>query len=214
MLVYFLLALLLLPFSQAYAVDQQQDNKQIIAVHIYTDAQLLELIRDNQYLQQVTADRCQLVNDIRANAEVLTEPLYQFLWGEMLNHGVCVKANPTRGMKQLMQSAEQGSPEALVKLAQYYRDGKYVIKDKSRAVHYALPAAAGGDLPAQLILVELLGQGFGSPLDYELAYHWLYNQVFADSATKKKAHKLLQVLATKMPDSAVARAQKVYLRSY
>ena len=46
-----------------------------------------------------------------------------------------------------------------------------------------------------------------------MAYHWLYNDVFVDEATKKKALSLLQVLAAKMPPSAVARAQQEQLRT-
>ena len=42
------------------------------AVDIYSDQQLISLIRSNQYLQRVKADDCQLVQDIEARAEVLT----------------------------------------------------------------------------------------------------------------------------------------------
>jgi hypothetical protein len=54
------------------------------AVDIYSDQQLISLIRSNQYLQRVKADDCQLVQDIEARAEVLQQPMYQFLWAEML----------------------------------------------------------------------------------------------------------------------------------
>lgn len=181
------------------------------AVDIYSDQQLISLIRSNQYLQRVKADDCQLVQDIEARAEVLQQPMYQFLWGEMLNNGVCVKAHPSRGMALLQTSAEQGSAEAMVKLADYYYRGKLVIKDPNRAVQYVLPAAANGDLTARMTLVRLFGEGYGSPADYELGYHWLYNSIFDDDAQQKKASSLLQMLAAKMPASIVARAQKPQL---
>ncbi|WP_165872349.1 SEL1-like repeat protein [Shewanella frigidimarina] len=181
------------------------------AVDIYSDQQLISLIRSNQYLQRVKADDCQLVQDIEARAEVLQQPMYQFLWGEMLNNGVCVKAHPSRGIALLKTSAEQGSAEAMVKLADYYYRGKLVIKDPNRAVQYVLPAAANGDLTAIMTLVRLFGEGYGSPADYELGYHWLYNSIFDDDAQQKKASSLLQMLAAKMPASTVARAQQPQL---
>ncbi|MCL1114631.1 MULTISPECIES: tetratricopeptide repeat protein [Shewanella] len=181
------------------------------AVDIYSDKQLISLIQSNQYLQRVKADECQLVQDIEARAEILQQPLYQFLWAEMLNHGVCVKAHPSRGMMLLQTSAEQGSAEAMVKLADYYYRGKLVMKNPNRAVQYVLPAAANGSLSARMMLVRLFSEGYGSPTDYEMGYHWLYNSIFDDDAQQKKASSLLQVLAAKMPASVVARAQQSQL---
>jgi hypothetical protein len=59
----------------------------------------------------------------------------------------------------------------------------------------------------------LFGEGYGSPRDYEMGYHWLYNDVFSDEATKQEAMKLLMVLEAKMPASAVDRAKQEHLRS-
>ena len=183
------------------------------AVDIYSQEQLIELIRTKQYLTRVTGDDCQLVQDIEARAEVLKQPLYQYLWAEMLNHGICVKANPPRGISLLRDSAEQGSAEAMLRIAEYYHDGQFVIKDRERAIHYVMPAAANGDLPSRMMLVRLFGEGYGSPRDFEMGYHWLYNDVFSDEVTKQKALELLKVLEQKMPPSAVARAKQEHLRS-
>ena len=183
------------------------------AVDVYTQEQLVDLIRTKRYLTQVKGDDCQIVQDIEARAEVLKQPLYQYLWAEMLNYGICVKANPPRGIAMLKTSAEQGSAEAMVRMAEYYRDGKFVIEDKQRAVQYTLPAAATGDLPARMMLVRLFGEGYGSPRDYEVGFHWLYNEVFSDETTQAEAINLLKVLEAKMPPSAVARAKKEHLRT-
>lgn len=183
------------------------------AVDVYTQEQLVELIRSKRYLSQVKGDDCQIVEDIEARAEVLKQPLYQYLWAEMLNYGICVKANPPRGISMLKTSAEQGSAEAMVRMAEYYHDGKFVIEDKQRAVQYVLPAAATGDLPARMMLVRLFGEGYGSPRDYEVGFHWLYNEVFSDETTQAEAINLLKVLEAKMPPSAVARAKKEHLRT-
>ncbi|MGS0693884.1 tetratricopeptide repeat protein [Shewanella sp. 0m-4] len=183
------------------------------AVDVYTQEQLVELIRSKRYLTQVKGDDCQIVQDIEARAEVLKQPLYQYLWAEMLNYGICVKANPPRGIAMLKTSAEQGSAEAMVRMAEYYHDGKFVIEDKQRAVQYTLPAAATGDLPARMMLVRLFGEGYGSPRDYEVGFHWLYNEVFSDETTQAEAINLLKVLEAKIPPSAVARAKKEHLRT-
>ncbi|MDB2387482.1 flagellar protein MotX [Shewanella sp.] len=183
------------------------------AVDVYTQEQLVDLIRSKHYLTQVKGDDCQIVEDIEARAEVLQQPLYQYLWAEMLNYGICVKANPPRGISMLKTSAKQGSAEAMVRMAEYYHDGTFVMEDKERAVQYALPAAATGDLPARVMLVRLFGEGYGSPRDYETGFHWLYNEVFSDETVKTEAMNLLKVLEAKMPPSAVARAKKEHLRT-
>lgn len=183
------------------------------AVDIYSQEQLIELIRSKQYLARVKSDDCQLVQDIEARAEVLKQPLYQYLWGEMLNYGTCVKANPPRGMALMRDAVAQGSAEAMVRMAEYYHEGRFVIQDKERAIQYVLPAAANADLPARMMLVRLFGEGYGNPRDFEMAYHWLYNHVFSDEATKKEALELLKVLEQKMPPSAIARAKQAHLRS-
>lgn len=189
-------------------------NSQLQSIDIYSDEQLLDLIAKEAYLDRVQHDDCQLLQDIEANAEVLKQPLYQFLWGEMLNYGVCVAANPSRGMSMLKQAAEQGSSEAMVKVAKYYQHGRFVIQNKDRAVQYVLPAAANGNQIAALMLVRLLSEGYGSPRDYESAYRWLFNQVFSDVERKLEALKLLQGLEARMPASYVARARKASFFSH
>lgn len=201
------LLLLIVSLNPTAAIAQTR------AVDIYSQEQLVELIRTKQYLTRVRGDDCQLVQDIEARAEVLKQPLYQYLWAEMLNHGICVKANPPRGIALLRNSAEQGSAEAMLRIAEYYHDGQFVIQDRERAIHYVMPAAANGDLPSRMMLVRLFGEGYGSPRDFEMGYHWLYNDIFSDEATKQEALELLKVLEQKMPPSAIARAKQEHLRS-
>ncbi|MBT1443887.1 sel1 repeat family protein [Shewanella sp. JM162201] len=185
------------------------------AVDVYTQEQLLELIRSQKHLEQVKkVDDCQLVQDIEARAEVLKQPLYQYLWGEMFIHGTCVKQDAPRGLALLKASAGQGSTEAMLQIARYYEQGKYVLKNKHRSVQYLYPAAANGDQQARMMLVRLYNEGFGSPRDYEMAYHWLYNEVFNDQKTKDQAWGLLKKLESKMPASAVARARGEHLWNY
>ncbi|MCL1143781.1 tetratricopeptide repeat protein [Shewanella gaetbuli] len=203
--------LLLLSIIFFQGLSAQSVKAESAAFDIYSDEQLINLIRNDQYLKRVKLDECQLVQDIEARAEVLQQPLYQFLWGEMLAHGVCVKAHPARGVAMLQTAAEQGSAEAMLKLADYYYRGKYVVKNPHRSVQYTLPAAAQGNVDARLMLVKLFAEGYGSPNDYEMGYHWLYNSIFDDEKKQREATSLLQQLAAQMPTSIVERAQQQQL---
>ena len=57
-------------------------------------------------------------------------------------------------------------------------------------------------------LAELLLRDYGSPLDYEDAYRWLYNSVSADKRTHRRIAMLRQGLELRMPDNIIARAKR------
>lgn len=177
-------------------------------VQIYKQSELIGWINKNQHLNKVVEDRCQLVEDIKARAEIVKIPAYEFLWGDMLAWGVCVEKNATLGLHYIEQSARQGLPAGLEQMGRYYANGILVQKDMKRALEYLREGSAGGNLNAQLQLVELFNQGYGSPLDYGDAYHWLHNAVIADDKTHKKASLALAKLAEKMPEKVVKRAMR------
>ena len=79
-------------------------------VELYTQDELLKMIRQNTHLQRVKADECQLVQDIEARAEIMKLPSYQFLFGDMLAYGVCVPRDVERGWDFMLQAASQGLP--------------------------------------------------------------------------------------------------------
>ena len=161
-------------------------SQQLEAVQIYSQDELIKLINDNEHLERVVTDRCQLVQDIEARAEVLRVPAYQFLWGDMLAWGVCVDAEPERGVYYMREAASQGLAAALEQLGRYHANGKLVQEDKKRAVIYLREASALGNLRAQLQLAELFIDGYGSPYDFEDLYHWLYNAITDDSRTHQR----------------------------
>jgi len=196
-----LLPLSLLFSSWAYAQEP------ITAVPLYTESELIALINKNTHLARVKADDCQLVQDIEARANKMALPSYQFLYGDMLAYAVCVDRNVELGVYYMRQAAQQGLAAALEQLGRYYDIGRLVQKDKAMAVTYLREASAQGNLKAQLRLVNLFNQGFGSPRDYEDAYRWLFHSMVADKATHKKVEQALAKLAQKMPDSVVARAR-------
>ncbi len=177
------------------------------AVPLYSESELIALINKNVHLQRVKADDCQLVQDIEARANKMALPSYQFLYGDMLAYNVCVERNVELGVYYMRKSAEQGLAAALEQLGRYYDTGRLVQQDKAMAITYLREASAQGNLKAQLRLVKLFNDGYGSPRDFEDAYRWLFNAMVADKATHKKIENALTKLAQKMPDSVVERAR-------
>ncbi len=178
------------------------------AVELYTDDELNRLIAANKHLQRIKADDCQLVEDIKARAELVKLPSYQFLWGDMLAWGVCVDVNVELGMYYIRASARQGQPRALEQLGRYYVQGRFVQQDTARAIPLLQQSAKLDFLPAKLQLAELLVQGYGSPYDYQTAYTYLYNTTTGDPKTHRKVTRLLRQLENLMPQHVVSAAKQ------
>ncbi|APE07099.1 sel1 repeat family protein [Alteromonas sp. MB-3u-76] len=193
--------------THAFALEGET-IEEIRAVQLYSQDALIDMINANTHLDKVVADRCQLVQDIEARADVLKVPAYQFLWGDMLAWGVCVDEAPVRGIGYMEDAANQGLPAALEQLGRYYKNGTLVQEDKERAVVYLREAAALKSLKAQIQLVELFLAGYGSPYDYEEAYHWLHNAVTNDKAQHQKIAAYLDELETLMHPKAVRAAKR------
>ncbi|GAA5645667.1 MULTISPECIES: flagellar protein MotX [Vibrio] len=177
-------------------------------VPIYSEAELIKLVEQNQHLERIKADNCQLVEDIVARATRINLPSYEFLYGDMLAWGVCVDQDVELGLYYMESAAHQGLPAALEQLGRYYSRGTLVQQDKERAIPYLREAAAMGNLNARILLAELLLRDYGSPLDYEDAYRWLYNSVSADKRTHRRIAMLRQGLELRMPDNIIARAKR------
>ncbi len=199
---------LLFSFSVRVHALEGETIEEIRAVQLYSQDALIEMINANTHLDKVLADRCQLVQDIEARAEVLKVPAYQFLWGDMLAWGVCVDEEPARGIGYIEDAANQGLPAALEQLGRYYANGTLVQEDKERAVVYLREASALKNLKAQIQLVELFLAGYGSPYDYEDAYHWLHTAITNDKAQHKKIASYLDELETLMHPKAVRAAKR------
>lgn len=189
--------------ASAFAV-----GKNLQAVQVYTDNQLLDLIKENKHLGQVVLDECQLVQDIEARANKANMPSYQFLWGDMLAYGVCVKKDIPLGLHYMHLAADQGLPEGLEQLGRYYHIGKFMQVDINKAIVYLKTAASLNNLAAQMRLATLYDKGYGSPLDYPALYSQLHHSLTDDKATHKKISQLLTELATKMPDNVVEKAKR------
>lgn len=192
----------------ACGLSTQVMAQQLEAVQIYSDNQLLELIRENKHLSQVVLDECQLVDDIKARATKSEIPAYQFLWGDMLAYGVCVKKDIELGLHYMQLSADQGLPEALEQIGRYYHIGKFMQPDLRKAILYLKEAAILNNLKAQIRLAEIYNKGEGSPLDYPELYSLLHHSLTDDKKTHQKIAMLLTGLAEKLPERVVEAAKK------
>jgi len=195
------LALYLLVCKSVYGQKLQ-------AVQIYTDNQLLSLIKENKHLGQVVLDDCQLVQDIEARAIKSQYPSYQFLWGDMLAFGVCVKKDVPLGLHYMKNAADQALPEALEQLGRYYHTGKFMQIDVDKAILFLKEASAVKNLKAQIRLAGIYAQGHGSPLDYPELYAQLHQSVTDDKKLHKQIALLLSGLADKMPENVVNAAKQ------
>ena len=177
------------------------------AVQIYSDDVLLDLIKENKHLSQVVLDDCQLVQDIQARAVKAKRPSYQYLWGDMLAFGVCVKKDVPLGLHYMQLSAQQGLSAALEQLGRYYHQGKFFQADMHKAIQYLKRAASVGNLKAQIRLAKIYTQGQGSPLDYPMLYSQLHHSITADKKQHKQITKLLAKLANKLPAKVIEKAK-------
>lgn len=184
-------------------------GQELEAVQLYTDGELVDMFRENSHLQRVSVtDRCQLVQDIRAQAEIERRPAYQFLYGDMLAWNVCYDRNEALGLEYMKIAAQQGLPEALEQLGRYYHEGILVQRDLDEAILYLREAASLGNMAAQLRFADILIAGDGSPYDLERAYHWLHHAVTANDALYRQIDNRLTRLAQLMPPHIVERAKE------
>ncbi|KEY90909.1 sSodium-type polar flagellar protein motX [Candidatus Photodesmus blepharus] len=177
-------------------------------VPVYSESELIKLIRKNKHLKRIKADDCQLVEDIIARATRISLPSYEFLYGDMLTWGVCVEQDVELGLYYIESAARQGLPNALEQLGRYYARGILVQEDKERAIRYLREAAAIGNLDARIHLAKLLLWNYGSPLDYEDAYRWLHNSKSPERHVRNEISILRQNLARRMPSNIIARARE------
>jgi TPR repeat protein len=198
-----LLIAILLTITHALSVSAAE----LTAVQIYSDNVLLDLIKENKHLSQVVIDDCQLVQDIEARAVKSQMPSYQFLWGDMLAYGVCVKKDVPLGLHYMQSSADQGLSEALEQMGRYYHVGKFVQVDINQAIIFLKESSALNNLKAQLRLADIYLAGEGSPLDFPQLYTQLHQSVTDDKKLHKNITQQLAKLAKRMPERVVNAAK-------
>jgi len=110
----------------------------------------------------------------------------------------------------MQQAGARGLPAALEQIGRYYRRGILVQQDRTLALRYLRESAGFGFVKAQIALVEMLLEGYGSPLDYEDGYRWLHHAVIGEPQQHRHAEQLLAGLAKKMPGYVVNRAKQTH----
>lgn len=188
---------------QVAATYEQTEELKI--VETYEQDELLKLIADNAHLQRVKSDRCQLNQDIEANASVLKIPAYQFLWGDMLAWGACVDADPELGLVFIKLAADQGLSEAHEQLGRYYNKGIFVAQNTVKAVRHLSTAAYSSNIKALLQLTDIYLSGAGHPIDFEDTYRLLCIAVVKDKQQLKSLELRKSQLAELLPASVVKR---------
>ena len=181
-----------------------KDDAGFKPIQVYSQDELLDLIAKNHQLRRVKADDCQLVQDIQARASVAKIPSYQFLWGDMLAHGVCVKTNVIQGLNYLQKAADQGLPEAMEQLGRYYATGQWVQHDYPRAMALLRMATRDHNIKAALRFADLASRGHGIPQDKALAYRVLKDAVITDRRQHYRAALLIKKLQGQLPPSVLA----------
>jgi len=199
--------LYLFPLFLSVFFSFQSSADELKVVQIYTDNELLDLIKENKHLGQVVLDECQLVQDIEARAVKSKMPSYQFLWGDMLAYGVCVKKDIELGLHYMNEAADQGLSEALEQIGRYYHVGKFFQKDMDLSLRFLKEAAALKNLKAQIRLAKIYNQGLGSPLDYPALYSQLHHAITDNKKVHNQISMLLLKLADKMPERVVKAAK-------
>lgn len=176
-------------------------------VELYSQDELLQMIRANTHLIQMKRDDCQLLEDVRAHAKILKEPAYQMLWGDMLMYGVCVDEDVRRGFSFLEAAGNAGLADAHEQLGRYYQRGEFTVVSPEKAVHFYKLAAEQGHLRAQFSLAKMYINGFGAPRDYPQAYRWIFERVYEYPELKQEADQLLAQLSQKIPGGVVESIQ-------
>ena len=91
----------------------------------------------------------------------------------------------SQAFKNLLRAAEQGVPEAQIRVAEYYATGRYVKKSRKKAFVWYERVAQNGHLPAQEFIAECYEKGRGTIKNDENAYNW-YKKAAGQGSEKGK----------------------------
>lgn len=182
----------------------KEDNT---AVNVYTVDELNTYVESGVYAQVIRdRDKCQFTPDIEDRARIVGMPAFEYVWGDMLVSGLCVKQDVELGLDYLEKAVEHAYAPAMIKLSDYYERGYLVPRNKERAVTLMRAAAALGSRTARLQWADMLVRGLGAPAYYEEAYSWLYHSLYFTDYEKTKSVYLQNEMQKLMPPNIVARA--------
>lgn len=178
------------------------------AVNVYTVDELNTYIETGVYYQVIRdRDKCQFTPDIEDRARIVGMPAFEFVWGDMLISGTCVKQDIELGLDYLRKAVDHAYAPAMIKLSDYYERGTFVPQNKDRAITLMRAAAAMGSRSARLQWADMLVRGLGAPAYYEEAYSWLYHSMYFNEYDKIKSEYLQKQMLKMMPANVIARAK-------
>lgn len=177
------------------------------SVNVYTVDELNTYVETGVHFKIIRdRDKCQFTPDIEDRARIVGMPAFEFVWGEMLISGVCVKQDVELGLDYLQKSVDHAYAPAMIKLSDYYERGYLLPRNKEKAVTYMRAAAALGSKAARLQWADMLVRGLGAPAYYEEAYSWLYHSIYFSEYEKVKSAYLQDEMKKLMPPNVIARA--------
>lgn len=177
------------------------------AVNVYTVDELNTYVDSGVYVQVIRdRDKCQFTPDIEDRARIVGMPAFEYVWGDMLISGICVKQDVELGLDYLQKSVNHAYAPAMIKLSDYYERGYLVPRNKEKAVTLMRTAASLGSRTARLQWADMLVRGLGAPAYYEEAYSWLYHSLYFTEYEKTKRNFLQNEMQKLMPPNIVARA--------
>jgi uncharacterized protein len=113
-------------------------------------------------------------------------------------------------LKLFTEAADTGDPDAQMRVAGLYSDGKAVPKNDVEAVRWYRLAAEQGNAQGQSQLGSAYELGQGVPQDYVLAHMW-FNLAAANSDPwgAKWAQDMRNLIAVQMTKEQIAEAQRL-----
>ncbi len=175
-------------------------------VEMYTMKQMDAMVENRIYERVVkTQDKCQFVTDIEDRARLVGVPVFQFVWGDMLINGICVRPDLELGIEYIKKSADNSYAPAMERMSFYYEKGFFVNKDLNKSERYMHTAAALGSKTGRLGWADMLIRGFGTPQHYEEAYSWLVHAHYSDPYSASKKDFLKEQLGKLLPPNVRAR---------
>ena len=185
------------------------------SVNVYTVDELNTYVETGVYMQVIhDRDKCQFTPDIEDRARIVGMPAFEFVWGDMLINGVCVKQDVELGLDYLNKSVSHGYAPAMIKLSDFYERGFLVSRDRRRAISLMRAAASLGSNTARLQWADMLVRGLGAPAYYEEAFSWLYHTIYFSEYERAKSQYLQEQMKKMMPANIVARAMSDNFSDY
>lgn len=177
-------------------------------VNVYTVDELNTYVESGVYMKVIRErDKCQFTPDIEDRARIVGMPAFEYVWGDMLITGTCVKQDVELGLDYIKKAVDHAYAPAMIRLSDFHERGYLVPHSKEKAVTLMRAAASLGSRTARLQWADMLVRGLGAPAYYEEAYSWLYHSLYFNEYEKTKRTYLQNEMQKMMPPNIIARAK-------